>query len=87
MQDDALWELVQCEERLLITTNKGFSHYRTAPHNGILIVRLRKPNRHRIHHRILQAMAQFAEAEWPRLLMVRRDIAQSVWRSPGNGRV
>jgi predicted nuclease of predicted toxin-antitoxin system len=85
MQDEDLWELVQREERLLITTDKGFTHYRTAHHYGILVVRLRKPNRHRIHHRIMQAMAQFAEAEWPGLLVVMRDVAQSVWRIQGNG--
>lgn len=86
MQDEDLWEMVQREERLLITTDKGFTHYRTAPHYGILVVRLRKPNRHRIHHRIMQAIAQFTETEWPGLLVVMRDIAQSMWRSQGNGR-
>jgi len=60
MQDDALWEMVQREERLLITTDKGFTHYCTMPHYGILVVRLRKPNRHRIHHRIMRVMAHFA---------------------------
>jgi predicted nuclease of predicted toxin-antitoxin system len=29
MPDDALWEMVQREGRLLITTDKGFTHYRT----------------------------------------------------------
>jgi predicted nuclease of predicted toxin-antitoxin system len=86
MQDDALWEMVQREGRLLITTDKGFTHYRTTHHHGILVVRLRKPNRHRIHHRIMQAMAQFPEAEWPGLLVVMRDVAQSIWRRQGNGR-
>jgi predicted nuclease of predicted toxin-antitoxin system len=85
MQDEDLWEMVQREERL-ITTDKGFAHYRTAPHYGILVVRLRKPNRHRIHHRIMQAMAQFTETEWPGLLVVMRDVAQSIWHSQGNGR-
>jgi len=50
MPDDALWEMTQREGRLLITTDKGFTHYRTAQHYGILIIRLHKPNRHRIHH-------------------------------------
>lgn len=27
IQDDALWEMVQHEERLLITTDKGFTRY------------------------------------------------------------
>ena len=86
MPDDGLWEMAQHEGRLLVTTDKGFTHYRTAQHHGILIIRLRKPNRHRIHRRIMQAMAQFTEAEWPGLLVVMRDVAQSTWRSQENGK-
>ncbi len=47
--DDVLWEMVQREERLLITTDKGFARQRYEPHHGILIVRLWQPNRHKIH--------------------------------------
>ncbi|MGE0822940.1 MAG: DUF5615 family PIN-like protein [Candidatus Binatia bacterium] len=86
MQDEDLWEMAQREERLLITTDKGFTHYRTVPHYGILVVRLRTPNRHRIHRRIMHAMTQFNEAEWPGLLVVMRDTAQSIWRGQGNGK-
>ena len=65
---------------LLITTDKGFTQYRAAHHHGVPIVRLRKPNRLRIHKRIMQAMAQFPEQDWPGLLVVMRDVAQSTWR-------
>jgi predicted nuclease of predicted toxin-antitoxin system len=65
MQDDALWAMAQREERLLITTDKGFTQYRTAPHYGVLIIRLRRPNRQKIHTRIMQALRQFPELEWP----------------------
>lgn len=85
MQDEILWERAQREGRLLITTDKGFTQYRTAQHYGILIIRLRKPNRQKIHHRIVYTMSQFAEEEWPGLLVIMRDVAQSTWRSPGNG--
>lgn len=34
MQDDALWEMAQREERLLITTDKGFTQYRACPIMG-----------------------------------------------------
>lgn len=81
MPDDDLWEMVQREERLLITTDKGFVHYRDLPHHGILIVRLRQPNRHKIHKRVMQALAQFRAEEWPGLLVVMRDIVQSVRRA------
>jgi predicted nuclease of predicted toxin-antitoxin system len=80
IQDDALWEMVQHEERLLITTDKGFTRYRAAHHHGVLIIRLRRPNRHKIHQRIMQAMMQFTDTEWPGLLVVMRDVAQSAWR-------
>jgi len=45
MADAALWDIAVREGRLLITTDKGFTEYRTTNHNGILIVRLRRPNR------------------------------------------
>jgi predicted nuclease of predicted toxin-antitoxin system len=56
MQDDALWEMAQWEERLLITTDKGFTQYRTVPHHGVLIIRLRRPNQYKIHQRVMQAL-------------------------------
>jgi len=80
VQDDALWEIVQREKRLLITTDKGFTQYRTSEHYGILIVRLRQPNRHKIHQRVMQAIEQVAETEWPGLLVIMRDKVQSIWR-------
>ena len=82
MQDDALWEMAQREERLLITTDKGFARYRTVSHHGMLIIRLRRPSRHKIHQRIMQALRQFDDAQWPGLLVVMRDVAQSTWRMP-----
>lgn len=80
LRDDALWEVAQREKRLLITTDKGFAHYRMGSHYGILIVQLRQPNRRRIHRRIMQALERFADTEWPGLLIVMRDAAQSSWQ-------
>jgi predicted nuclease of predicted toxin-antitoxin system len=80
MQDDALWEMAQREERLLMTTDKGFTQYRMVPHHGVLIIRLRRPNRYKIHQRNMQALRQFSDTEWPGLLVVMRDVAQSTWR-------
>ena len=40
IQDDALWMMAQREERLLTTTDRGFSQYCTARHYGILVIRL-----------------------------------------------
>ncbi len=85
MTDDALWEIVQQQERLLITTDKAFTQHREESHHGILIVRLRQPNRLKIHQRIMQAMTRFGTDKWPGLLVVMRDVVQSVWRA-GEGR-
>jgi len=79
--DEALWEISQREGRLLVTTDKGFSEYRDKSHHGILIIRLKQPNRHKIHQRVMRAAAQFAENEWPGLFVVMRDMVQSVWRA------
>jgi predicted nuclease of predicted toxin-antitoxin system len=45
--DSSLWQIASTEARLLITTDKGFTAYRTKPHYGVLVIRLRQPNRHK----------------------------------------
>lgn len=74
IQDDALWAMAQQEERLLITTDKGFTQYRAEPHHGVLIIRLRRPNRQKIHARIMQAMRQFSEQEWRKVSGVQETV-------------
>lgn len=81
MGDEALWRIAQKEGRLLITTDKGFSQHRNKSHYGMIIVCLRKPNQHRIHHRIMQAINQIDEKEWRGLLVVMRDKVQSAWKA------
>ncbi|HEX3034766.1 MAG TPA: DUF5615 family PIN-like protein [Thermodesulfobacteriota bacterium] len=81
MSDEALWEMAQQEERLLITTDKGFGQHRHEAHHGILIVRLRQPNEQKTHARAMQAIGQFKEEEWIGLTVVMRDTVQSVWRA------
>ncbi len=68
------------ESRLLITTDKGFTQHRNESHQGILIIRLRKPNQNKIHQRIMKAFNEFSEDEWNGALVVMRDTVQSVWR-------
>lgn len=63
MADPGLWALVLAGSRTLITTDKGFTEYRSVPHHGILIVRLRQPTRLKIHHAIMHVIARFAESE------------------------
>jgi predicted nuclease of predicted toxin-antitoxin system len=81
ISDDLLWEKVQKEERLLITTDKGFVHHRRESHFGILTVRLRQPNEQKIHRRVMSGLQQFAEDDWQGLIVVMRDVVQSIWRA------
>ena len=80
IEDDAIWELIQNENYMLITTDKGFIRYRNNRHKGILIIRLKHPNRHKIHKRIVKAIVQFTEEEWKLLTVVMRDNIQSTSR-------
>ncbi|OQX75529.1 MAG: hypothetical protein B6D61_10235 [Bacteroidetes bacterium 4484_249] len=80
MEDEGIWDLIQHEARLLITTDKGFLKYRNNMHKGILIVRLKQPNRHKIHERTIKAITQFTEEEWKMLVVVMRDNIQSISR-------
>ncbi len=80
MDDETIWKTIQREGRLLITTDKGFAQHRNSSHFGILIVRLRQPNRQKIHQRIMNAIAQFKAEDWSGFLVVIRDVVQSSWR-------
>jgi predicted nuclease of predicted toxin-antitoxin system len=81
MPDPDLWVKSQNEGRLVITTDKGFSKHRYEHHYGILVIRLKNPNRVKIHQRVMQAMNQFGENEWSDMLVVMRDVVQAVWKS------
>ncbi len=81
MFDDELWSLAQAEQRILVTTDKGFCEHRDERHCGILVIRLRQPNEAKIHARILAAFRQFTDRDWPGLLLVVRDAVQSVHRA------
>jgi predicted nuclease of predicted toxin-antitoxin system len=85
IHDDLLWRKAQQERALLITTDKGFATKRNEVHFGVLVIRLRQPNRLKIHGRILQAISQFADPEWPGLIVVMRDAVQSVIRGEPPG--
>ena len=78
-----LWSMAISEGRLLITTDKGFTEYRGVSHHGILIVRLRQPNRRKIHGAVMYAMEHIRDSEWPSLLMVMRDTTMSTSRAGG----
>jgi predicted nuclease of predicted toxin-antitoxin system len=79
--DEELWQIAQSEKRLLISTDKGFAHRRFEQHAGILLVILHRPNRIVIHERVLRAVKQSQEGEWPNQLVIMRDAVQSLWRA------
>jgi hypothetical protein len=81
MDDEFLWARSQSEERLLVTTDKGFTKYRDTAHFGLLIVRLRQPKRSKIHKRVMEAISQFGEDQWKGSLVVVRDGVKSVSRN------
>src|ERR1035441_2761056 len=74
--DPELWRVATAEARLLIATDKGFSEFRTVPHHGISIVRLRRPNRHKIHHAVMRADASGGRAS------TRYGNMAMVWQRP-----
>lgn len=83
LSDLGLWRVAMTESRLLITTDKGFTAHRGAAHHGILIVRLRQPNRLKIHQSVMDAIGRFQDAAWPGLLVVMRDATMSTSRAGG----
>ncbi|MBN2382086.1 DUF5615 family PIN-like protein [bacterium] len=81
LNDDEFWQLARREQRLFFTTDKGFTLHRPEAHAGLIIIRLRKPNRLGIHQRVIKALATHKEDEWFGTTVVMRDSVQSVWRS------
>ena len=81
IDDEGVWDLIKKENRILVTTDKGFSRYRNEKHPGILIVRLRRPNRLKIHQRVVQGLRLFSEQKWPGKVLIMRDTVQSLWES------
>lgn len=86
ISDEKLWNCVKRHKCLLITTDKGFANCRNEQHYGILIVRLRQPNKQKIHSRVFQAINQYTVNEWPGLLVIMRDNVKSVWLSSSRTR-
>lgn len=79
-QSDAdLWVFCQKEQRLLITTDKGFAQNRNEAHSGVLIVRLKQPNRRRIHEKVMEMMRLTKEKEWPGLTITVQDRFHRTW--------
>lgn len=78
--DQKLWKIAQAEKRLLITTDKSFSQYRRMKHYGVIIILLNKPNRHKIHQRIMIALNRFKPKEWISRIVIMRDTVMNISR-------
>ncbi len=79
--DEDIWKMLRKEKRLLITTDKGFIQKRHEKHSGILIIRLKQPNRIKIHHKVMRAMGLFKEEDWQGLTVAMQDTFHSIWKA------
>ena len=50
--------LAQRKGRLLVTTDQGFGHYRSQPHDDILVLRPRQPDWTRVRSAVTRAKPQ-----------------------------
>ncbi|RPI34746.1 MAG: hypothetical protein EHM54_09210 [Nitrospiraceae bacterium] len=80
MTDEGIWEMVRKDKSLLITTDKGFLQKRHEKHSGILVIRLKQPNRLKIHQKVMKAMGLFQEDDWRGLTVAMQDTFHSVWK-------
>lgn len=76
--DEDVWDMAQKQQRLLITTDKGFALNRHEKHYGILIVKLKQPNRLKIHRKVITAMDRFKAEEWLGMTIIMQDMIYSI---------
>ncbi|HET6514528.1 MAG TPA: DUF5615 family PIN-like protein [Thermodesulfovibrionales bacterium] len=86
MTDEDIWKMLLKDKRLLITTDKGFLEKRREDHYGILIVRLKQPNRLNIHLKVMKAMGLFKKEDWKGLTVAMQDTFHSVWKAKKRGK-
>ena len=79
INDSAVWQIAKTENRLLISTDKIFTHdhYRDKDHNGIILVLLKQPNLMKIYSRILNAITQYPEDTLKGSLLIIKDTVAS----------
>jgi predicted nuclease of predicted toxin-antitoxin system len=74
--DDEVWTAAQKEERFLITQDLDFSDLRRfapGPHHGILLVRLRSPDRNSLTTRVRELFASESVDSWDQCFVVATD--------------
>jgi predicted nuclease of predicted toxin-antitoxin system len=71
--DNEIWETTQKESRFLITQDLDFSDTRRfspGSHHGILLLRLRAPNRRNLIERVEELFQEEQVSEWARCFVV-----------------
>jgi predicted nuclease of predicted toxin-antitoxin system len=74
--DDRIWAAAQEEGRLLVTQDMDFSDFRKFvfhPHNGIVLVRLREPNRAKLIRRLQNVFETEDVRKWPGCFVIVTD--------------
>jgi len=84
LKDPLLWKMTLKKNALLITTDKRFSVYREEDHYGILMILLKRPNKLKIHEKIMHTVHHFKPDEWPGLLVTIKDTVFSLWEKDSN---
>lgn len=72
-QDSEIWQVAQSESRFLLTQDLDFSDLRKfmpGTHAGILLVRLRSPNRRHLTERIAELFQEKGVEEWSRCFVI-----------------
>lgn len=71
-EDEEIWEAAQKESRFLLTQDLDFSDLRRFPgaHNGILLIRLRSPNRRDLINRVAGLFEENDPETWARCFVI-----------------
>jgi predicted nuclease of predicted toxin-antitoxin system len=79
IDDSIIWQIAKTENRLLISTDKVFTHdhYRDKNHNGIILILLKQPTLMKIHSRIMNAITQYPEDSLKGSLLIIKDTVVS----------
>jgi predicted nuclease of predicted toxin-antitoxin system len=68
------------ERRLFITAVADATFFKNADHAGVLIIRLRRPNREKLEQAVARGMQQVPESEWPGMTVEIREGAIKSWQ-------
>lgn len=79
VDDSIVWQIAQSENRLLISTDKIFTHYhyRDKNHNGVILILLKQPTLMKIHNRIINAIKKYTEDTFKSSLFIIKDTVVS----------